>query len=304
MVVRKTNMVTGTHQLKIKDHASLSLDMEFDCEISYPLQKSPSLEGTIGNAIKSPIYSVEQHQLWQRLIDMHNQILESDKYFCYQYSQSYKELNFSEKNISKLNNINRTLKKLSGWQVMRVDGFVKPVEFFKLLARKIFPCTDCIRHASELHFSQLPDTFHDQVGHLPMLIISQFSEFFQLFGIAGTKISNEEELEWFSRIYWYTAEVGLINSTRQTSTYNPLATRIYGSSIASSYKEALYALSEKVEKKQYNIEIISNTPFQVNVLQGFLFEISSFDELEQSFRHWAVSNKFLPSEYLSKNSIH
>ena len=85
--------------------------------------------------------------------------------------------------------------------------------FFKLLANKLFPCTDFIRHQDELDYTPAPDTFHDQVGHLPMITNQKFADFFHLFGLAGTKVRTAEELEWFNRTHWFTVEFGLINST-------------------------------------------------------------------------------------------
>ena len=49
---------------------------------------------------------------------------------------------------------------------------------------------DEIRHADEILYSPAPDIYHDIVGHLPMLQDPRFSEYYAVFGRAGTRTAR------------------------------------------------------------------------------------------------------------------
>lgn len=272
----------------------LSVDVEYKAKSSYPVKKSVSPEGTIGEHIAPPLYSAQQHKTWEMLLEKHAQLLTQHAYLCDEYANGVKKLNFPKTHVPNLRDMSVVLKQATGWQVIRVEGLVGPENFFKLLANKVFPCTDFIRHQDELDYTPAPDTFHDQVGHLPMITHQRFADFFHLFGLAGTRVKTPEELEWFNRIYWFTVEFGLINPTAHQSRYDSNLSQIYGAGIASSCGEIVYCLSDKVQKKPFDPDVVAQTGFDIHHMQDLLFEISSFDELERSFYAWTARNGFLP----------
>jgi len=272
---------------------SLSVEVEYKAKSSYPLVKSSSPEGTIGPKINPPIYSPEQNTTWEMLMEKHGELIQSGQYLCSEYKSGLKKIDFSRKKVSELKSASEAIKTSTGWEIIRVEGLVSPENFFKLLSNKVFPCTDFIRHRDEIDYTPAPDTFHDQIGHLPMITDKRFADFFHLFGLAGTRAKSEEEIEWFNRIYWFTVEFGLLNPTVATDHYDPKQSVIYGAGIASSCGEMIHSLSSKVKKLPFDLEIVINTDFNIHHMQNTLFEISSFDALEHAFRTWAIKHGFL-----------
>jgi phenylalanine-4-hydroxylase len=271
---------------------ALSVEVEYKAKSSYPVVASPSVEGTIGAKIIAPTYSQEQHQTWKKMLQKQKNLIQD--HLCKEYINGIHFLKFPLDRVPKLASSSEELKKCTEWQIIRAEGLVSPVNFFALLANKVFPCTDFIRHMDEIDYTPAPDTFHDQIGHLPMITHTRFAEFFHLFGVAGSQAKNEEELTWFNRIYWFTVEFGLINETTHWGAKrNPNLTRIYGAGIASSCGEILYSLSDKVIKHPFDIDKITETNFDIHHMQEQLFEIESFDELENEFRKWAVKKGFI-----------
>ncbi|APJ05101.1 phenylalanine 4-monooxygenase [Silvanigrella aquatica] len=253
---------------------------------------SSSVEGTIGSKIMAPVYSQDQHLTWKKMYEKQQELIQS--HLCKEYMEGIQYLQFPLDRVPLLARSSEALKKCTDWQIIRVEGLVSPVNFFALLANKLFPCTDFIRHMDEIDYTPAPDTFHDQIGHLPMITNKRFAEFFNLFGIAGSRAKTEEEVMWFNRIYWFTVEFGLINETTHwEEKRDPALTRIYGAGIASSCGEILYSLSDKVTKHSFDIERITNTEFDIHHMQDQLFEIESFDELETEFRNWAFKKGFI-----------
>ena len=265
----------------------LSVEVEYKAKLSYPDVPSPSLEGAVGQDIVSPVYSTEQHETWKKLMEKRNALTDKQNDLCHEYMEGMRVLDFPLDRIPSLAEISEKLKRSTGWQVMRVSGLVDPIKFFALLANKIFPCTDFIRHGDELDYTPAPDLFHDQVGHLPMLTHTRFAKFFQLFGLAGCSAKTEEHFNWFNRIYWFTTEFGLMRAKGSNTT------QIYGAGIASSCGEMQFSLSEKVKRLPFDLSLVCETNFDIHHMQDLYYEIESFDDLEEKFLKWAQINQFL-----------
>ena len=272
----------------------LSVDVQYKALPSHPVHKSPSPEGTIGAAILPPHYAPEQHETWNRLYDAQQELLEGK--VCSEYITGRALLDISRTTVPRLADVSASLFAHSGWQLVRVDGYVPENIFFKILASKCFPCTDFVRHPSELAYTPAPDMFHDIVGHLPLFTNPRFASFFHAYGLAGTHAKNEEEVAWLGRIYWYTVEFGLLNPTAHAgAARREDRCSIYGSGIASSVGEIPHSLSSKVKKKPFHVEAVAQTLFDIHHMQERYFEIASFDELESEFRRWASAKGLLPA---------
>lgn len=270
----------------------LSTEVEFKARPSDPLRPSPSPEGTVGKDILPPLYADEQHWTWKELFSRQGEILEGR--VCQEYLQGRKLLSYPTDRVPELAVLSERLRQATGWQVIRVEGYVPEHIFFKLLANKCFPCTDFIRHPTELEYTPAPDMFHDLMGHLPLITNHRFASFFHSYGLAGTRAQSEDEVAWLGRIYWFTVEFGLMNK----NAHKPVArraseTQIYGAGIASSVGEILNSLSDVVKKEPFHVELVAQRPFDIHHMQDTLYEIESFDELETEFRRWASDKALL-----------
>ncbi|MEN9528379.1 MAG: hypothetical protein RI932_252 [Pseudomonadota bacterium] len=270
----------------------LSTEVEFKARPSEPIRKSPSPEGTIGAAILPPEYAAEQHSTWRELYRRQNEILNGR--LCSEYMAGRELLKYPSDTVPDLAYLSEGLRRATGWQIIRVEGYVPEHIFFRLLANKCFPCTDFIRHPTELEYTPAPDMFHDLMGHLPLITNPRFASFFHAYGLAGMRVRNEEETAWLGRIYWFTVEFGLMNKNAHTPALRDSKdTVIYGAGIASSVGEILHSLSDVVKKEPFNVDAISQRPFDIHHMQDTLFEIASFDELESEFRRWASEKALL-----------
>lgn len=276
---------------KLKVDGPYSVPVEFKAKPSHPIKPSPSAEGTVGKDILPPIYADEQHSTWTMLYKRHEALIEGR--LCNEYIEGRKLMQFPKGRVPHLAEISEHMCKYSGWQLARVDGYVPESTFFQILAQKRFPCTDFLRHPTELEYTPAPDMFHDLMGHIPLFTNPKFASFFHLYGVAGTHARSETEIKMLGRIYWFTVEFGLINPTAHTSA-DPAQSRIYGSGIASSVGEIAHSLSPKVKKYPFNIDKIALKEFDLHHMQEELFEISSFEELEKEFKRWATDKNLLP----------
>lgn len=270
----------------------LSAEVEFKAQPSLPIKPSPSPEGTIGKKIQPPQFTQTQHDTWNALYLQQEKLLHDR--VCNEYIDGRKALHYTSKTIPNLADISEQLRKHSGWQLIRVNGYVPEPLFFQMLGHKCFPSTDFIRHPHELEYTPAPDMFHDLMGHIPMFTNPRFASFFHQYGLAGLNAKSEDDIARLGRIYWFTVEFGLINPTAHNGARrDPDATRIYGAGIVSSVGEIPNSLSDKVKRTPFDIDFISNQVFDIHHMQEQLFEIESFDELESEFTRWAKKNSLL-----------
>jgi phenylalanine-4-hydroxylase len=96
----------------------------------------------------------------------------------------------------------------------------------------------------------------------------------QAYGRGGVKAHGigPEALANLTRLYWYTAEFGLIR--------DPDGLRIYGSGILSSKGESIHCLeSDAPNRIGFDLERIMRTRYRIDTYQKTYFVIDSFEQL-------------------------
>jgi len=162
----------------------------------------------------------------------------------------------------------------TGWSIHCVPGLIPVDEFFQVLADKRFPSSTWLRKMEQLDYLEEPDMFHDIFGHVPLLSNPIFSKFMQKFGELGCQHLNDPiKLVQLQRLYWFTIEFGLIKSN---------GLKIYGAGIASSFGESNYCVTDEVEKRNFDVEEVINTPFHTDAIQTHYVVIESFEQLFDS----------------------
>ncbi|MBV1776366.1 phenylalanine 4-monooxygenase [Burkholderiaceae bacterium DAT-1] len=238
--------------------------------------------------VPTPDYTDVEHDTWAKLYANQQKVLPGRA--CAEFLEGLELTGFPATHIPRLADISDNIERQTGWKLTRVDGLVPNYEFFKLLKARIFPSTDFIRRPEEIEYTPAPDMFHDLLGHVPLLTNPRFCAFFEKFGIAGVNAFEREGVdpearEWLPRIYWFTVEFGLIR--------NPEGLRIYGAGIMSSPGEVLFSLSDETVKHTFDLDVISARPYDIWKMQGDVFVIESFDQLENAFDAWARKHNLL-----------
>jgi phenylalanine-4-hydroxylase len=236
-----------------------------------------------------PNYTEQEHGTWKLLLARQESLMKNRA--CDEFIEGLGKINFPKEEIPKLRDISSSIKKHTGWTLIRVDGLVHPKDFFQLLARRVFPSTDFIRKREELDYTPAPDMFHDLFGHTPLLTNPDFTEFFEDFGRIGVTAykkfpdENHEIHKMLPRIYWFGVEFGLIDT--------PKGIRAYGSGSVSSPQELEFCVSDKCKKLPFHIDAVASKDYDIWHLQEEVFVIPSFNDLGQQFRAWAKRNHVL-----------
>lgn len=229
----------------------------------------------IHDNIVYPNYKMDEHETWKILFERQVNLHKGKA--CDEYILGMNKMGFVPDEIPSLKNLSDVLYDETNWKVARVPGLIHEENFFDLLRQRIFPSTDYIRGKNELDYTPAPDLFHDIFGHMPLLTNPNFANFYQKFGDSALNAKGEQHIK-LERFHWFTVEFGLIR--------NLSGMRIYGAGILSSLNEVQHALSENVEVKNFDPDLIVNQEYEVWHLQPLLFAIDSFEQLEDGFNYW------------------
>ncbi len=210
-----------------------------------------------------------EHELWRRLYRRQESLVA--RYACDEFVDTLDTLNFGE-GIPRFDAINEKLRVATDWQLVAVPGLVPDLTFFEHLANRRFPVTVWLRTPAEFDYIVEPDIFHDFFGHVPMLFNPVFANYMQAYGRGGIKAHAQGAIEMLSRLYWYTVEFGLIDTSK--------GLRTYGAGILSSGGEIGYCLeSPNPNRIGFDLLRIMQTGYKIDTFQETYFVIRDFEQL-------------------------
>jgi phenylalanine-4-hydroxylase len=199
------------------------------------------------------------------------------------FLKGVESLHLDPDRIPKLDDVNRFLCPLTGFQAVPVAGYLPAFQFFDSLRRRQFPTTVTIRDSKRMDYLPEPDIFHDVAGHVPMHTDPAFAEALVRFGdCAHTALEMAEGrgnadrlssmIRAMARFFWFTVEFGLMES--------PDGLKACGSGLLSSRAELAHALeSPAVQRYPIQLEWVVNQAFEIDHFQPLLFYVRSFDHL-------------------------
>ena len=183
-----------------------------------------------------------------------------------------RDLPIGAERIPDFRELSEVLMQRTGWQVVAVPGLVPDEVFFEHLAHRRFPAGQFIRKPHELDYLEEPDVFHDVFGHVPMLMNPAIADYIQAYGVGGLRARELAVLDKLARVYWYTVEFGLV---RQHG-----GLRIYGSGIASSRTETLFALDDTSPTRMaFDLERVMRTRYRIDDFQEIYFVVRDLNAL-------------------------
>lgn len=248
------------------------------------------------------LYTPAQHAVWKALYERQLALLQGRA--CDEFVHGMRTLPIDAEQIPDFRRLNDALMKTTGWQVVAVPGLVPDEVFFEHLANRRFPAGNFIRGADELEYLEEPDVFHDVFGHVPMLMHPVIADYIQAYGQGGLKAQRLGKLPQLARVYWYTVEFGLVQQ--------PDGLRIYGSGIASSYAESVFAIDDPSPNRiRFNLERVMRTNYRIDDFQECYFVIRDLEELLELahidfapiYARIGVQKELDPGELLSTDEV-
>ena len=214
-------------------------------------------------------YTDDENQVWSELINGQLQLLEGN--VCREYIEALEVMDFPRDRIPQIHEISSVLMDHTGWSVAPVPALIDFTNFFKLLANRQFPAATFIRRKEDIGYLQEPDIFHEIFGHTPLLTDYRFAAFTEAYGKAGLA-ADKKDHAMLARLFWFTVEFGLINSSD--------GLRSYGAGIVSSPGELTYAMeSDLPDRRPFDVLDALRTPYRIDIYQTVYFTLDSFDTL-------------------------
>ncbi len=214
-------------------------------------------------------YSDEEHHVWHDLIVRQKKLIQNRA--CQEFIDGLDILKMSDDEIPQPNVLSKRLYDKTNWVVAPVPALISYDRFWQLLSERKFPAASFIRSREELDYLQEPDIFHEYFGHCPLLTDQVFADFTQRYGAIARKADKKDHAR-LARLYWFTVEFGLINTSA--------GLRSYGGGILSSAEETVYALESDIPQRRH-LDFVDalRTPYRIDILQTVYFVIDSYDEL-------------------------
>ena len=232
------------------------------------------------------LYSDENHAAWRRLYS--RMLSRWGRWANERFLEGIRLLQLDSNQVPRLEDVNRFLKPLTGFQAKAVSGYIPSFLFFDSLRNRQFPTTITIRRSDKLDYLPEPDIFHDIAGHVPMHTDRHFAETLVRFGecahtaaelVAGIRDETARVaaltsiIKAMARFFWFTVEFGLMRGRAGDL-------KVYGSGLLSSYGEISHAVeAPDVQRYPIQLEWAINQAFEIDHFQPLLFIVDSFDHL-------------------------
>ena len=192
-----------------------------------------------------------------------------EQYACAEYLAATDRLALRSDRVPQLGQVTGRLEWLTGFRLEPVPGLVPTRTFYAALAERRFLSTQYIRHHSVPFYTPEPDVVHELVGHANMLASPMFAALYQAAGCASRRAHTDAALEFFSRVFWFTLEFGVVWERDEL--------RAYGAGLLSSFGEL--EVFRDAETRPLDIVEMGTLDYDITRYQPVLFAASTFNEM-------------------------
>jgi phenylalanine-4-hydroxylase len=254
-----------THDLHLpEDHPGFS-DQAYRERRAAIAQSCAAYEA--GGPIPDVEYTPEEDEVW-RVVS--SELAAKHRLFaCEAYLRAAESLVLPTKRVPQLREVDERLQTLTGFSLRPVSGLVPTRQFYGSLAERVFHSTQYIRHHSVPFYTPEPDIVHEIIGHANMLASSELADLYVAAGEASRRAASDEALEFFSRVFWFTLEFGVV--------YESGELRAYGAGLLSSYGEI--EEFRDAEIRPFDVAAMGTLDYDITQYQPVLFAASSFEQL-------------------------
>jgi phenylalanine-4-hydroxylase len=220
-----------------------------------------------GTLIPHVEYTADEDDLW-RTVSTELAAKHRD-FACEEYLRGAGRLVLPTTRVPQLSEVDHRVASLTGFHIQPVPGLVPTRDFYAALARRTFLSTQYVRHHSVPFYTPEPDIIHEIIGHANMLASDLFADLYEAAGRASLRATSDASLEFFSRVFWFTLEFGVVMERGEA--------KAYGAGLLSSFGEI--DTFRDAELRAWNLEEMGQLPYDITHYQPILFRAKSFGEL-------------------------
>jgi phenylalanine-4-hydroxylase len=201
--------------------------------------------------------------VWRELAPKH------DRYAVTEFREAVARTDLPRDRIPSLDEVSDHVQPLTGWRYLPAAGLVPLRDFYGSLAARRFHSTQYIRHADVPLYTPEPDIIHEVVGHGHLLASETFGELHRLAGEATHRLSDEDNLRFLSRVFWFSLEFGVVVQDGEL--------RAYGAGILSSYGEI--EEFRAMEHRPLDLIEMGTAEYDITAYQPVLYRAESVAEI-------------------------
>ena len=220
-----------------------------------------------GEPIPDVEYTPEEDAVWRRVSA--ELAVKHRTYACRAYREGAAALTLPDHRVPQLREVDARVHELTGFHIEPVPGLVPTRVFYGALARRTFLSTQYIRHHSVPLYTPEPDIVHEIIGHANMLAEPTLADLYEEAGKASVRATSDEALAFFSRVFWFTLEFGVLREAGEL--------RAYGAGLLSSYGEIEAFRSAEV--RPWDIVAMGGLDYDITQYQPVLFVAPSFEAM-------------------------
>lgn len=227
-----------------------------------------------GGPIPDVHYTEEEDEVWRlvstELAELHRQ------YACRGYLAAVDRLVLPEDRVPQLSLVDARLNALTRFRLRPVAGLVPTRIFYGALADRVFHSTQYIRHHSVPFYTPEPDIVHEIIGHANTLASNELADLYVAAGRASTRAESEDAHEFFSKVFWFTLEFGVLRERGEL--------RAYGAGLLSSFGEIQEFRNAEI--RPWDIRAMGTLEYDITQYQPVLFAADSYSRVLTDLRQF------------------
>jgi len=228
----------------------------------------------------------EQDGVWKTLF--HRQTPQVEAFACQEYLDGSATLRLPDDRVPSLDELEAAITPRTGWRLRRTPvRYSDALPWYRHFGRRVFLVTDYMRSWQELDFTPEPDMFHDIFGHLPFLVLPEYTGLLDLFAPAFLR-TDDDHREQIKRLAWFTTEFGLIRQAGRL--------KVFGSGLLSSVGEIRHVMDGRTPILPFSVELILTRTKAIYTFNETLFAFDSLAALTSELRTYfdSVPTRALP----------
>src|SRR5579859_421567 len=220
-----------------------------------------------GQPIPDVAYTPEEDEVWR--VVSSELAAEHERFACAEYRRGAARLHLPSDRVPQLREVDERVSALTGFRIQPVPGLVPTRTFYGALAERRFLSTQYVRHHSVPFYTPEPDIVHEIIGHANMLASPVFADLYERAGKASVRAASDAALEFFSRVFWFSLEFGVVWEQGEL--------RAYGAGLLSSYGEI--KVFRNAEIRPFSVAAMGVLDYDITQYQPVLFAADSFEQV-------------------------
>jgi len=221
----------------------------------------------VGDPIPDVEYSAEEDEIWRtvssELAAKHQHRASGE------YLRGAAALVLPTDRVPQLREVDDRVGALTGFHIRPVAGLAPARTFYGALADRTFLSTQYVRHHSAPYYTPEPDIIHEIIGHANMLARPVLADLYEAAGRASRRAESDDALQFFSRVFWFTLEFGVVLEDGEM--------KAYGAGLLSSFGE----IDEFTDAqfRAWDLSEMGRQPYDITRYQPVLYYAPSFEAL-------------------------